>query len=336
MTDSAPTAALVSIIVPVYNSERYLHACATSILAQTHRNIEVLLIDDGSTDGSGAICDALESSDPRVVVVHQANGGIASAQNRGLDMARGEFITFCDNDDLMRPHLVERLVGMLESEKADMSCCRWVNVGASGASQELARTVTGATGKTISFDNPARSYQMVFSKLVRRLFRRELMYFSEANWGKLYRAELFQGIRFPEGRFAQDVAVAMDLYLRMTSVASCSDDLYLWLQRGDSVSHQLRSTSYYHDIILAHGRCFELSLEAGILPARAYYGLSAIRFARASALSADDQLLCQNDEAYIRSLKRRLSVPQRFVCAMLATVRRCETWVYDRTVHRRS
>ena len=102
--------AKVSIIVPVYNAERHLGACVDSILAQEHGDIQVILVDDGSTDASGAICDRYAEQDDRVVVVHRENGGIAAAQNSGLDVADGEFLTFCDNDDLMSPRLVGRLV----------------------------------------------------------------------------------------------------------------------------------------------------------------------------------------------------------------------------------
>src|SRR5688500_20854 len=103
----------VSIIVPVYNSALYLEACVSSILEQDYENIEVLLVDDGSTDDSGEICDRFAASDDRVIVLHRENGGIAAAQNTGLDAASGELVTFCDNDDLMSTHLIGRLVEIL-------------------------------------------------------------------------------------------------------------------------------------------------------------------------------------------------------------------------------
>src|SRR4051812_38328121 len=103
----------VSIIVPVYNAEKHLEACVNSILAQDYRDIEVVLVDDGSQDASAGICDQFAERDDRVVVVHRENGGIAAAQNSGLDVASGRLITFCDNDDLMSPRLVGRLVELL-------------------------------------------------------------------------------------------------------------------------------------------------------------------------------------------------------------------------------
>lgn len=325
----------VSVIVPVYNAVDHLGACIASILSQTHQRLDVILVDDGSTDGSGDLCDELAAADSRVRVIHQINGGIGAAQNAGLDASRGEYITFCDNDDLMSPHLIERLLSILIQTDADMSCCRWWNVGASAATAALAQHADDPPGIAITIDDAARSYQSVFSAALRRLRKQELRYFSEANWGKLYRAALFDGIRFPPGRFAQDVAVAMDLYLNMRRVSSCSDRLYYWVQRGDSVSHSLRSASYYHDIVRAHARSFEAALAHRILPARAYYGLTALRFEKRSVRSSADAALYRSDRALVRSLAARLGPMQRVRCIAACMIRQAEVVVYNRTVHRR-
>lgn len=327
---------MVSIIVPVYNAGSFLHACVASLLAQTYSNIEILLVNDGSTDGSDAICDEFAASDKRVRVIHQVNGGIGRAQNAGLDAARGELITFCDNDDLMSPLLVTRLTEMLLENDADMACCKWYNVGASVATDLLKSHSDDPPGEVIVFNSPASHYQSTFSVVIRRLFRRELKYFSEANWGKLYRASLFSGLRFPEGQYAQDVAVAMPLYNQMQRVASCSDRLYFWLQRADSVSHNLRSTAYYHDIIDAHISSFEVALGQGVLPARAFYGLTAVRAAKRSVTSPEELAVYKNDRARVRSMKRRLGIGKYVACQVLCWIRQAETKVYDRTVHRRS
>lgn len=325
----------MSIIVPVYNAGTYLSACVGSILAQTHTNLQVVLIDDGSTDGSGLLCDELARHDERILVIHQKNAGIGAAQNAGLDVTTGQLITFCDNDDLMAPRMIERLVDILLSTGADMSSCRWQNVGASRATQALREVVHARPGTVEVFENPALAYQTVFPLTLRTLCRSELRYFSEANWGKLYRAELFTGLRFPVGRFAQDVSIAMPLYLRMRTVAACSDALYLWIQRGDSVSHSIRATSYYSDIVHAHAQAFESALAHDVLPARAYYGLSALRLERRSVRTADDADAYRADRTLVRTLRGRLRPGRRLQCLALSLIRHAEVLVYDRSVHRR-
>ena len=116
---------LISVIIPVYNVAPYLAACLDSVVSQTYRNLEILLIDDGSTDKSGAICDEYATKDLRIKVVHQANGGVSAARNKGLEIAQGEYIGFVDPDDLTLPQMYETLLDFLRRDKADVSACRY-------------------------------------------------------------------------------------------------------------------------------------------------------------------------------------------------------------------
>ena len=112
---------LISVIVPVYRVEKYLKQCVDSILAQSHRNLEVLLIDDGSPDACPAICDAYAEADSRVRVIHQENQGPSAARNAGLDACRGEYIGFADSDDWMEPELLASLLRMLQEKNLDVA-----------------------------------------------------------------------------------------------------------------------------------------------------------------------------------------------------------------------
>ena len=113
----------ISIIVPVYNAEKYLHRCVDSILAQTFTDFELLLINDGSKDNSGKICDEYAAKDPRVRVFHKENGGVSSARNMGLDNAKGEWVTFVDSDDWLVHNIYEKMLHKLVEENADLCLC---------------------------------------------------------------------------------------------------------------------------------------------------------------------------------------------------------------------
>ena len=113
----------ISVIIPVYNVEPFLPACLDSVLAQTHRDLEIILVDDGSADSSGAICDRYAGMDPRIRVIHQENGGVSLARNRGLELATGELISFIDSDDTLEPDMYEQLVHHMQTHGADISHC---------------------------------------------------------------------------------------------------------------------------------------------------------------------------------------------------------------------
>ena len=115
--------ALVSVIIPVYNVEKFLDRCVRSVLAQTYNNLEIILVDDGSPDRSGEMCDSLAKEDSRIVVFHKQNGGVSDARNYGTTHAKGEYITFVDSDDYVAPNYVEYLMSLITKYDADTSCC---------------------------------------------------------------------------------------------------------------------------------------------------------------------------------------------------------------------
>mgnify|MGYP003175335838 FL=1 len=180
---------LVSIIIPVYNAEKYLRYCVDSILQQSYTNLEVILVDDGAKDSSPSICDDYAQSDSRVTVIHQPNGGIAKAQNTGLDAAHGDYIAFADNDDILDSRNIELLLHALKSTDADMSKGRWRQFGVSQLPTICNEAAQGADEPhhITVFRNPLRAYQSIFCKSLRIIGERfgrhtEARYFNEANW----------------------------------------------------------------------------------------------------------------------------------------------------------
>ena len=336
MPNSTP---LVSIIVPVYNAEDYLRYCVDSILQQSYANLEVILVDDGAKDSSPQICDEFAAQDNRVTVIHQENGGIAKAQNTGLDAAHGEYIAFADNDDILDRHNIEYLLHALQNTGADMSKARWRQFGGSQLDEVAQEAATGAEtpSKITVFEHPLAAYQTVFCKSLRiigdKLGRStEARYFNEANWCRLYKRELWDGIRFPEGMYAQDVMVAGDLYIRMRKVADLGVNLYNWLQSAGSVTHQERSFGFYHDNFTAGAANFRLCLEQGVRPGRSYYTLVGALHEETTAPDFSDALNEQQhkaDQDELNELLGKLSYVQRLHCAMIRQIRLLEKHIYD-------
>lgn len=333
--------ALVSLIIPVYNAQDYLPLCIDSVLGQSYRNLEVILVDDGSTDKSSSICDAYARKDSRVRVLHQGNGGIAKAQNAGLNAVRGDYIAFADNDDILDRRNIELLMQALVKTGADMSKGRWRQFGLSQMQNVQREAGAGAEepGTITVFTDPLRAYQTVFSKALRLLGEAagrhsEARYLNEANWCRLYRADLWEGIRFPEGRYAQDTAVAGRLYARMNKVADIDTNLYNWLQRPESVTHSKQKTSFYHDHIQAALENMALCREKTITPARSYYTLMGnLRYERNLEASSEgtSQLLVADQEAAFIELGY-LSLTQRGYCRILSGLRLLEKMVYDKRI----
>lgn len=363
---------LVSIIVPVYNSAKYLSGCVDSILAQTYKNIELILVDDGSKDDSGKICDSYASKDSRVKVIHQQNGGISRAQNAGLDAARGEFIAFADNDDILDCKNIEILLNAILQSGASMSKAKWQQFGLSSLEQikkEAGLSASGLGARGLGTEksqatarlenatqikivkNPLKAYQTVFCKIFRIIGNRlgknsEARYFNEANWCRLYKREIWEGVRFPEGKFAQDTALASVLYSRMNYVAHVDAVLYYWLQRTDSVTHKMRDAGFYHDHIDAVRANWDLCLEHNVVPARSYYTMVGnLRYERCALKSGENTLdggknsdaelqkiyekNYAKDVKFAKSAVKKLTILQRAQCFTMACVRNLEKIIYD-------
>lgn len=332
----------VSIIIPVYNSQDSLPACLESVAGQSYENLQIIAINDGSSDDSGSICDDFAQKDARFEVIHKENGGIASAQNAGLDLATGEYIAFADNDDILDRRNIEILLSALKQTGADMSKGRWQQFGQSQHRQIVEKAGKGEEnpGSIMKFAQPLRAYQTVFCKALRLAADRagrhgEVRYFNEANWCRIYRRKLWEGLRFPEGMYAQDVMVAGRLYDRMKFVADVDKVLYYWRQSEDSVTHKERSFSFYHDNATAGIENMKFALQRGIMPARSWYTVAG---AVSEEKTASDFSKPENLEIYRKDCEEKeklfagLTPSQRAKCSVLRQIRLAEKFVYDRKI----
>lgn len=223
--------ALVSVIVPIYKVEQYLPKCVQSILDQTHSNLEIILVDDGSPDGCGAICDAFAQKDSRIRVIHKKNGGLSDARNAGIDIATGDYFSFVDSDDWLEPDAYESMLAVMERNHAKMVCA--------GRYDEYDDTGVQAKGLC-----PEREEFVSGKEVVRRILRWDHM--DSAAWDKLYARELFRDIRYPVGRVVEDVPTTYRLALLAGGVAMLPKPVYHYLHRAQSITTERVSEKTFH------------------------------------------------------------------------------------------
>lgn len=210
---------LVSVIVPVYNVLPYLRQALDSVVGQTYQNLEIIIVDDGSTDGSSGVCDEYAKQDPRVSVIHQNNRGLSAARNVGIDSATGEYLLFLDSDDWMEPNAVDALVKEATITCADVVCCQHFT-------EELGTT-----------KQPTDTHRSILTgaEAVENLICGGEV--STLAWGKLYRANTFGPTRYPEGRAYEDVATTWRVLDRALLVVSIPDFLFHYRVRKGSIAH---------------------------------------------------------------------------------------------------
>lgn len=210
----------ISIIVPVYNVEGYLRKCVNSILNQTIKNIEIILVNDGSKDNSGDICDEYKKKDNRVVVIHKENGGLSSARNAGLEIATGELIGFIDSDDWIEPDYFQILYEGLIKNNADISVMKLIYI---------------TNHEKIEFNTEKKEkwVELTRHKAIESFFSNNFIENSACN--KLYRSNLFEGIRYPEGMLMEDKATTYKLIHKANLVVVNLSKKYHYYLRNDSI-----------------------------------------------------------------------------------------------------
>ena len=184
---------MISIIIPVYNTEKYVNKCIESLLGQTYQNFEIIIIDDGSSDSSPALCDAFAAEYPKIRVIHQKNKGLSAARNRGLELAQGEYVFFLDSDDYLNENALQNLVNVQQKYQADLVIGGYCRVYDSGKDEEVA---------LFPFQqNEVELSEYEFWKL--SMFNMSAI----VAWGKLYNRKLWEGESFPEGKINEDLGI---------------------------------------------------------------------------------------------------------------------------------
>lgn len=213
---------LISIIVPVYNVYLYLEKCVKSLTGQTYQETEILLIDDGSVDGSGSLCDRLAETDERIRVVHQDNQGLSEARNTGIRCAKGDYLCFVDSDDWVADSYCEKLYCALKDGKTGIALCGFGRVESEDEEMPVgnAETIHYQIDEILPWLGDWKSQE--YARLV-------------VAWNKLYARDCFEQIRYPAHRLHEDEFIIHRLLATQSTVAVVSQPLYYYRQRPDSI-----------------------------------------------------------------------------------------------------
>lgn len=230
---------LISIIVPVYNVEEYVGMCIESVCNQTYRNLEIILVDDGSTDRSGDICDAYARRDERIRVIHKENGGLSDARNAGMAIASGEYTGFVDSDDWIETDMYEILYKICEKEDLDMACCAYQ------------REEDTTDGSSTDSDDTNCDYAIMNSDdfLKANLYANTEFMISNCVWNRLYKTTLIEGLLFPKGKCYEDMCYSTEVFLRLKRGGYIKKKLYHYRIRKNSITGKRLSSDLADNVI---------------------------------------------------------------------------------------
>ncbi len=226
---------LISIIIPVYKVEKYLEKCIESVLKQTYTNLQIILVDDGSPDNCGKICDEYAKKDSRIEVIHKINGGLSDARNVGINRANGRYIGFVDSDDYIKEDMYEKLINLIKEYDADISICNLYDVI---DGKEYVRNK----------DNGIHEYSRI-DILKEILLDKNIQSYA---WNKLYKKELFDEIKYPIGKKYEDIGTTFYLFEKCNKIVVTSEPEYYYLKRADSLVNNVTESTIldYTEIII--------------------------------------------------------------------------------------
>lgn len=212
---------LITVVVPIFKVEKYLDECVQSIICQTYQNLEIFLVDDGSPDRCGEMCDDYAKKDYRISVIHQKNKGLSGARNSAIDICRGEYITFVDSDDWISPDMIEQLYNSLILEGAQMSCTSPESFYEDGAC-----SVRKDSEEILVYTKEKALDCFLFND-----------YLTPCVWGKLYVKKLWTDVRCPEGKLFEDQFTTYKLIDQCEKIVYCTRPMYHYRKRAGSIGH---------------------------------------------------------------------------------------------------
>ena len=295
----------VSIIVPVYQVEKYIRQCIDSILAQTFTDFELILVDDGSKDRSGQICDEYAGMDKRVKVIHQKNSGAAAARNSGMDQAIGDYFLFVDSDDYVVPTMVECLYEKVVKEKADIAVCNYLYFFENDREKDFSTSIKSEVlpGTEIFYNRKNERNYGIWTVV----------------WNKLYRKETVGKVRFRFGRYFEDEFWANDIYQMDIKVVTIPECLYYYRQHDESTMKQ-KSIQKNFDVIEALQERIDIYLQK---PEYAHQAYKVLIFSL-EYLSESKRLITNKNEEknFIQAEKRTRQIVKQLKKGKLSKIQK--------------
>ena len=221
----------ISVIVPVYNVEQYLERCVDSIINQTYTNLEIILVNDGSTDNSGKLCDELAKKDKRIRVIHKENGGLSDARNRGIEEAESDLVGFIDSDDYIDRDMYEILLKNLDNTDADLSMCALYDVYNNTPEAQVTNKET---------------WELSSEQAIKMVMEAKILSVTAVN--KLYRKSLFSDLKFEVGKIAEDAFIMIKLLDKCEKIVATNEKKYYYVHRENSITTQKFSTKFLNVI----------------------------------------------------------------------------------------
>lgn len=210
---------LISVVIPVYKVENYIEDCLNSVINQTYKKLEIILVDDGSPDKCGEICSQYKELDNRIKVIHKKNGGLSDARNKGIELATGKYIMFIDSDDFVEMKIIEKLYNVMVENDLDIVCCNNYYYH-----NENSKKVANFVTNNFSFTKDEAFKRLVDDKEIKSVA-----------WGKLFKKEYFNNVRFPFGKLFEDISTTYKVFDLATKFFYISEPLYYYRIEGISI-----------------------------------------------------------------------------------------------------
>lgn len=281
---------LISVIIPIYNVEKYLHRCINSVIAQNYNNLEIILVDDGSKDSSGKIADTYAKNHKNIRVIHKENGGLSSARNIAIKQSRGDWLAFIDSDDYVAEDFISELISLAIKNDSDIATCSFESFSDDGSVLKKSpswpeKTLSGIEAVDDAFKNKRQSY------ITLNIFKKELF--------------LKNNIKFPEGRYYEDLATKTKLLYCAKKVSYTNKKLYFYLIRKTSITGSLFSEARYNDFTSALNDTESFLLQKNAKPLFLNYFKLYSLFTLLNYLAREKQS-CINAKRYWKEIRDQL------------------------------